>query len=79
MTELIVAGVALSLGLALWAYLVQRDIPLNWPNHATCRHCGGALHAVVSGSNMLACRDCECTFDSYDETVAIRGEGCPGA
>ena len=75
MTELIVAGVALSLGLALWAYLVHRDIPLNWPNHATCRHCGGAL--LPRGEDRF-CPDCECRFEG-NGTIVFNGEGCPGA
>ena len=78
MTELIVAGVALSLGLALWAYLVHRDIPLNWPNHATCRHCGGVVAPWGTASRRF-CSDCECVFDAFDDTVFLRGEGCPGA
>ena len=77
MTELIVAGVALSLGLALWAYLVHRDIPRTWPNHATGRHCGGAL--LPHGYAVVVCCDCECSFDRADATVVALGEGCRGA
>ncbi len=76
--ELLIAALAgLVLLLAIWFYWTRRDIPLNWPNHETCRHCGGLL--LPRGYAIVFCAACECAFDTNNLTVAYRGEGCPGA